>query len=61
MCGYEMSNNTGQHFFYKSHVSEMKLAISYQLLCAEHKYDIQIAKLALFFCNYNVKEINFTT
>jgi len=35
--------------FYKSHVSEIKLAISYHFLCAEHKYDIQIAKLALVF------------
>jgi len=35
--------------FYKSHVSEIKLVISYQLLCAEHEYDIQIAKLALAF------------
>ena len=44
--------------FYKSHVMGMKLVISYQHLCAEHEYDIQIAKLALVFCNYNLKEIN---
>jgi len=27
----------------------MKLVISYQHLCAEHEYDIQIAKLTLVF------------
>jgi len=48
------------HIFYKCHVTEIKLAISYKFLCAEHEYDIQIAKLALF-CNYNLKEINFTS
>jgi len=26
----------------------MKLVISYQLLCAEHEYDIEIAKYALY-------------
>jgi len=40
-------------------VSEIELAISYQFLCAEHEYDIHISKLALDFCNYNLKEINF--
>jgi len=35
--------------FYKNHVTELKLAISYQFLCAEHEYDSQIAKLALVF------------
>jgi len=45
-------------YFYKSHVTEIKLAISYQLLCAEHEYDSQIANLALDFCNYNLKKIN---
>jgi len=39
----------------------MKLANSYKLLCAEHEYDIQLAKLALVFCNYTLKEINFTS
>ena len=43
---YKKCYNTGQ-FFYKSHFKEMKLVISYQFLCAEHEYDIQIAKLAL--------------
>jgi len=33
--------------FYKSYASEIKLAISYKCLCAEHEYDILIAKLAL--------------
>ena len=33
--------------FDKSRVLEIKLAISYQFLCAEHENDIQIAKLAL--------------
>src|SRR6218665_3624706 len=42
--------------FYKSHVTEMNLVISYQFVCGEHEYDIQIAKLALVFCNYNVKK-----
>ena len=32
------------NFFYKRHVTEIKLAISYQ-----YEYDIQIAKLALVF------------
>jgi len=36
-------------FFYKSHVTEIKLVISYQFFCAESKYDIEIAKLALVF------------
>jgi len=30
--------------FYKSHVTEIKLVISYQFVCAEHEYDSQIAK-----------------
>ena len=34
---------------YKSHVTEIKLIISYQFVFAEHEYDIQIAKLALVF------------
>jgi len=38
----------------------MNLVISYQFVCGEHEYDIQIAKLALVFCNYNVKK-NFTS
>ena len=44
--------------FYKSHVTEIKLAISYQFLFVENEYDSHIAKLALSFCNYNLKEIN---
>src|SRR6218665_3354574 len=27
----------------------------------EHEYDIQIGKLALVFCNYNLKKIKFTS
>ena len=42
---------------YKSHVTEIKLVVSYQFLCAEHEYDSQNAKLALVFCNYNLIEI----
>ena len=38
-----------QFSFYKNHVSEIKLVISYQFLCAENEYDTQIAKLALVF------------
>jgi len=49
------------NFFYKRHVTEIKLVISCQFLCAENKYGIQIAKLALAFCNYNLKEIKFTS
>jgi len=37
----------------------MKVVISYQFLCAEHEYDIQMAKLNFF--NYNLKEIKFTS
>jgi len=48
-------------FFYKSHVTEIKLVISYQFVCSEHEYDIEIAKLALVFINYHLKEINFTS
>jgi len=48
-------------YFYKSHVTEIKLVISYQFVCAEHEYKIQIAKLALVFINYNTEEINFTS
>jgi len=48
-------------WFYKSHVTEIKLVISYQFVFAKHEYDIQIAKLALVFLNYNLKEIKFTS
>jgi len=47
--------------FYKSHVTEIKLVIYYQFLCAKHEYYSKIAKLALIFCNYNLKEINVTS
>ena len=47
--------------FYKSQVTEIKLVISYQLVCAEHEYDIQIAKLVLVYINYNLKENNFAS
>jgi len=35
--------------FYKSHVTVIKLVLSYQCLCAEHEYDSQVAKLGLGF------------
>ena len=38
-----------QYFFYKSNVTEIELVISYQFLCVESEYGIQIAKLALVF------------
>ena len=43
-------------FFYKSHVTEITLVISYQCVFAEHEYDIGIV-----FLNYNLKEIKFTS
>jgi len=45
-------------FFYKGHVTEIKLAISYQFVFYEHEYDIQIAKLALFFVITIWKKLN---
>jgi len=36
-------------WFCKSHVTEIKLIISYQFVFAEHESDIQIAKLSLVF------------
>jgi len=37
-------------FFYKSHVTKIKLVISYQFVFAEYEYcKIEIAKLALAF------------
>jgi len=33
----------------KIQLTEMKLVISYQFLCAEHEYVIQIAKIAVVF------------
>jgi len=45
-----------QYFFYKSNVTEIELVISYQFLCVESEYGIQIAKLALVFLNYNLKK-----
>ena len=45
--------------FYKSHVIEIQLVISYEILYTEHEFDSHNNKIvSSFFCNYNLKEMN---